>query len=158
LESFQEPQNVHASFGMAWPAYIRPVIFFLVLLSIGLSFVGSGYSVLGVMICLFSIALVVLQVLSIRSVRLYTDEDGVWVYSGILPWSKGIRGVKWRDLEDAVYFTGFCSWILKSYTVRMGHRFTKTSEIVLPHMARGNLAVEHINALHREVLAVVGQA
>ena len=61
--------------------------------------------------------------------------------------------VKWRDLEDAVYFTGFLSWALRSYTIRIGHRFTKTSEIVLPNIARGNLAVEHINQLHREVLA-----
>jgi hypothetical protein len=84
---------------------------------------------------------------------LYTDAHGVWVYSGILPWSKGVTGVKWRDLEDAVYMTNFSSWALRSYKVRVGHRFTKTSEIVLTHIARGNIAVEQINAQHQQALA-----
>ncbi|WP_445369235.1 hypothetical protein ACH5Y9_08230 [Methylomonas sp. BW4-1] len=153
MESSQEPQNVYASFAMAWTAYVRPVIVFLVMSSIGTALFANGYKTAGVIVCLVALALAAFQVLSIRSVILYTNEDGVWVYSGILPWSKGTNGVKWRDLEDAVYFTGFLSWALKSYTVRIGHRFTKTREIVLPHIARGNLAVEHINQLHREVLA-----
>ena len=66
-----------------------------------------------------------------------------------------MNGVKWRDLEDAVFFQNFFSWLFKSYTVRVGHRFTKTSEIVLPHIANGNRVVEHINDLHRKVLSGV---
>lgn len=153
MESSQAPQNVHARFCMAWTAYVRPVIVFLVISLIGASLCGSSYLSIGVVVCLIALVLAAFQVLSIRSVVLYTDDDGVWVYGGILPWSKGVSGVKWRDLEDAVYITGFLSWALRSYTVRIGHRFTKTSEIVLTHIARGNLAVEHINELHREVLA-----
>ncbi|HHW1564146.1 TPA: hypothetical protein ACUT5D_005905 [Pseudomonas aeruginosa] len=41
---------------------------------------------------------------------------------------------------------------LRSYTVRIGHRFTKTSEILVSHLARGNKAVEHINQLHQALL------
>jgi hypothetical protein len=77
----------------------------------------------------------------------------VWVFRGILPWSKGVSGVKWRDLEDAVFFPNFLSWLLRSYTIRVGHRFTKTSEIVLPNIARGHEAVAHINERHRQTLA-----
>ncbi|KPC03358.1 Uncharacterized protein ABJ99_3275 [Pseudomonas syringae pv. cilantro] len=60
--------------------------------------------------------------------------------------------MKWRDIEDAMYFTGFISWIFRSYTVRIGHRFTKTSEILITHLAKGNNAVEHINQLHQSIL------
>jgi hypothetical protein len=79
----------------------------------------------------------------LRSIQLYTDLDGVWVYRGIFPWDKGFSGVKWRDLEDAVFYPNFLSWALKSYTVRVGHRFTKSSEIVLRNIANGNDAATH---------------
>ena len=153
MESSQKPQNFHASFAMSWIAYVSPIIIFLILFSIGVALFINTYKIAGTIVSLIAIILFAFQFLSIRSITLYTDDDGVWVYRGILPWSKGVSGVKWRDLEDAVYLTGFLSWALRSYTIRIGHRFTKTSEIVLPNIARGNLAVEHINQLHREVLA-----
>ncbi|MDU8616903.1 hypothetical protein RYA95_28390 [Pseudomonas syringae pv. actinidiae] len=64
----------------------------------------------------------------------------------------GVRGVKWRDIEDAMYYTGFFSWMFRSYTVRIGHRFTKTSEIFVYHLAQGHTAVEHINRMHQTIL------
>lgn len=158
MESSHKPQSTHASYRMAWTAYIRPVIVFAVICSIGAAFYNNEIHTAGVLICVFAVTLLVYQILSIRSVLLFTNDEGVWVFSGIFPWSKGTAGVKWRDLEDAVYFTGFWSWALKSYTVRVGHRFTKSSEIVLPHIARGNVAVEHINTFHSQVLAISPEA
>lgn len=158
MEVSGNSQAIHANFRMAWTAYIRPLIVFPALFSVGALFKANGYSSVGITICVLVVSLMVIRILTIRSVLLYTDDDGVWVYNGIFPWSKGTTGVKWRDIEDAVYFTVFWSWLFKSYTVRIGHRFTKTSEIVLTHIARGNLAVEHINRLHREVLALGTQA
>lgn len=157
MESSQEPGVTHENYRMAWTAYIRPLVVFAVIYSIGFA-LNSNYSTIGIAFCVFAVVLLAIQILSIRSVRLYTNNEGVWVYSGIFPWSKGSSGVKWRDLEDAVYFTGFWSWALKSYTVRVGHRFTKSSEIVLLHIARGNLAVEHINTFHGQVLALDSEA
>lgn len=154
MESSQTPQDIHENFAMAWTAYVRPLIIFLVFFSIGASFFSNNYKIIGTILCLIAFTFIVYQFLLIRSVALYTDDEGVWVYSGILPWAKGISGVKWRDLDDAVYFTGFFSWTFKSYTIRVGHRFTKSSEIVLPHIARGNVAVEHINEVHRQVMSV----
>ncbi len=69
--------------------------------------------------------------------QLYYDDFGVWVTSGVLPWQKGVSGVKWRDMDEATYEQGFLSWITRSYTVRIGHRFTKASEIRLTNIARG---------------------
>lgn len=158
MESSQKSNITKENYRMAWTAYIRPIVVFSILFIIGLAFRGNDYSAIGFTFFAFSLGLLTIQILWIRSVNLYTDDEGVWVYSGIFPWSRGVSGVKWRDLEDAVYFTGFWSWILKSYTVRVGHRFTKSSEIVLPHIARGNLAVEHINSFHSQVLSNESQA
>jgi hypothetical protein len=88
----------------------------------------------------------------LRSVQLYYDDVGVWLYSGILPWSKGVRGVKWRDMDEAVYMQSFGSWLLRSWTIRVGHRFTKASEITLTSMARGREAVAIINQQHQRLI------
>ncbi len=99
-----------------------------------------------------TLAVITLYILSIKSYQLYYDNDGIWVYSGILPWTKGVSGIKWRDLDEAVYFTGFISWATHSYRVRLTHRFTKSSEIVLTHIKDGDKAVQDINQRHREYL------
>lgn len=158
METAAPPAETISSFRHSWVAYVRPVFTLLILLGIATAialFLREQPFSLWLALGIGSLALIVFvfNVLMIRSVLLYTDEHGVWVYSGILPWSKGVGGVKWRDLEDAVYFTGFSSWALRSYKIRVGHRFTKTSEIVLNHIARGNVAVEQINAQHRQALA-----
>jgi hypothetical protein len=88
-----------------------------------------------------SALLVGYRLLLLRSVRLYYDEVGVWTYSGVLPWAKGLAGVKWRDMDEATFSPGFWSWLTGSYTVRIGHRFTRSSEIVLTNIARGKAAV-----------------
>ncbi|MFP5391582.1 MAG: hypothetical protein ACLGI6_08565 [Gammaproteobacteria bacterium] len=90
--------------------------------------------------------------LLVRSVQLYYDDIGVWVYSGVLPWKKGITGVKWRDMDEATFMNGFWSWATRSYTVRIGHRFTKSSEIVLTHIARGKDAVGILSARHQDMI------
>jgi hypothetical protein len=82
-----------------------------------------------------------------RSVRLYTDEAGVWVYSGIFPWEAGASGVKWQDISESSYTPGFIGWLLRSFSVRVGHRFTNGAELYVENIHRGNLAVEHINGV-----------
>ena len=74
------------------------------------------------------------------------------MFKGILPWAKGTSGVKWRDLDEAVFFPGFFGWVFKSYQLRIGHRFTKSSEIVLGHIRGGDTAVQEINQLHIEMV------
>jgi hypothetical protein len=90
--------------------------------------------------------------LLVRSVQLYIDDVGVWAYSGVLPWKKGVAGVKWRDMDEATFTNGFWSWATGSYTVRIGHRFTKDSEIVLTNIANGKDAVATINARHQDLI------
>ena len=92
MESSQKPQNFHASFAMSWIAYVRPIIIFLIIFSIGVALFANTYKIAGIIVSLIAIVLVTFQFLSIRSITLYTDDDGVWVYRGILPWSKGVSG------------------------------------------------------------------
>jgi hypothetical protein len=108
--------------------------------------------VAGIAVLIVSVAFVAYRVMVIRSYKLYYDDVGVWVYSGILPWKKGVLGVKWRDLDEALYYQTFWSWLFKSYSVRIGHRFTKSSEIFLTHMAQGNASAMAINSQHHELV------
>lgn len=87
--------------------------------------------------------------IELRSVRLFYDDSGVWVYAGVFPWSRGVRGVKWRDLDEGTYEQSFWSWVLRSYAIRVSHRFTKDSEINLTHMYNGQHAVIQMNEIHR---------
>jgi hypothetical protein len=146
-------------FRLSWVAYLRETWAFLVrlllcgivttLISLGLDrythmHTEAWLPVLGLFA---AIAWTVYSVMLTTSVRLFTDENGVWMQSGIFPWEKGVRGVQWRDLGQAGYTQGFSSWALRSYDVWISHRFSTASELFLRNVHRGNLAVEHINGV-----------
>lgn len=138
--------------GKAWTAYVGTFLLALILFFavLPLSFKWNEMAAAGVLV--FSALLTGYRVLVIRSVRLYYDDVGVWLYSGILPWSKGVTGVKWRDMDEATFVQNFWSWASRSYSIRIGHRFTKSSEIILTGMARGKDAVAALNARHQEMI------
>ena len=114
----------------------KPEQNWIMLLAVLLTFVQTAYSVM-----------------LTRSIALYTDETGVWLYSGVFPWQKGITGVKWRDVGEASYKQGIMPWMTRSYSIWVSHRFSKDSELAIKHLHRGNLAVEHINGLLTSVSA-----
>ncbi len=135
----------------SWTAYIRVVLLGLVALVILAAFWGANWKG-GLLLTVPVVGFLVYQVMEIRSHHLYVDDIGVWHSRGILPWSKGVTGVKWRDLDEAVFFQGLGSWLLKSYTVRIGHRFTKANEIIMTHMAGGHEAAMAVNAMHQDLV------
>lgn len=138
--------------GKAWTAYLGTALLGAVLF-FGLLPLAFQWNQLAAFAVLAGSALAVgYRVLLIRSYRLYYDDVGVWLYAGILPWRKGVTGVKWRDMDEATYVQSFWSWLSKSYAIRIGHRFTKSSEIFLTSMARGNEAVAVLNARHRDLI------
>jgi hypothetical protein len=137
------------AFGLSWVAYVRPVLVLLLTLSLAALFP----TVVRFLLSALALAWFAYLVIDARNVRLFLDDHGIWVRSGILPWNRGVSGVKWRDLDEATYYTGFISWAAKSYRVRIGHRFTKSSEIFIAHVRDGNRAVEMINGMHREMIA-----
>lgn len=146
------PSEVKNLGGKSWTAYIWLVLLTLVIL-IPIVIASWGSSLLaGMLVTAAVIAFIVYHVLLIRSYNVYYDDIGIWVYSGILPWSKGVNGVKWRDLDETVYFQTFWSWLFKSYSIRIGHRFTKSSEIFLTHMHKGYEIAMEINGHHHELV------
>lgn len=138
--------------GKAWTAYTGIFIVALILFAGALPMAFQFGELAAAAVLALSSLLVGYRVLLIRSYQLYYDDVGVWLSSGILPWSKGVLGVKWRDMDEATFTPGFFSWLFKSYTIRIGHRFTKTSEIVLTSMARGKEAVLALNARQQEMI------
>jgi hypothetical protein len=105
----------------------------------------------GVIVLFLSVCGIAYKVMELRSYHLFSDEMGVWLYSGVLPWNKGVRGVKWRDLDDATYTRSLGGWLLKSYSLRIGHRFTRSNELILKDIGRGDRAVMTINQQLQEL-------
>lgn len=132
---------------MSWTGHVGPTVGTLIFLAIGAAICFFSVTAGAVWIVIL-LALYAYGFLDRLSLKLFADEDGVWVFQGILPWSKGTSGVKWRDLDEAVFFPSFSGWLFKSYRLRIGHRFTKSSEISLPHIRHGHSAVQEINQLH----------
>ncbi|GGX74549.1 hypothetical protein GJV26_14545 [Massilia dura] len=137
--------------GKAWTAYTGCLLLAVVAVFVlRLAFRHSELAAAGVLAA--ATLLIGYRMLLIRSVQLYYDDVGVWLYSGILPWSRGVRGVKWRDMDEAVYVQSLRSWLSRSWTIRVGHRFTKANTIVLSDMARGREAVTIINERHQQMI------
>ncbi len=158
-----EQQSPFLVFRLSWVAYLRETWLFLIrvlvwgivatLISLGLDRFAhmktdAWLPVLGLAV---AVLLTVYSVMMTRSVRLFTDENGVWMQSGVFPWERGVSGVQWRDVGQAGYTQGLASWALRSYSVRISHRFTTGAELNLRHVHRGNLVVEHINGVMAEL-------
>ena len=142
----------------SWLAYLGTFTLALVLFG-GFILFGAllpevflGFEIVAAGVLAVCAIIVGYRFLQTRSVRLYYDDVGVWVFSGVLPWKKGIAGVKWRDMDEATFEQGFWSWITGSYTIRIGHRFTKESEIRLTDIAGGKDAVAKLNAYHQGLI------
>ncbi|HHW4679562.1 MAG TPA: hypothetical protein ACQGQH_09050 [Xylella sp.] len=138
-------------FVLSWLAYIRPCVV-LVCFGMVCGLTAAFFPLVGKVMLLATLALFVYQILEIRSIKIFTDEDGVWVYSGVFPWNKGLYGVKWSYLNEATFKQGFISWMFKSYNIRLTNRYTADNEITLPHVKKGDEAVSHINRLHLDKL------
>ncbi|WBS02855.1 hypothetical protein OU994_00685 [Pseudoduganella sp. SL102] len=156
MERLKENELSAASHGIplcrkAWTAYIGCLLAAVVMTFVlRLAFNHSELAAAGVLAA--STLLIGYRVLLIRSVQLYYDDVGVWLYSGVLPWQRGVRGIKWRDLDQATYVQSFRSWLLRSWKIRVAHRFTDASHIVLSDMARGREAAAIINERHQQML------
>lgn len=151
--------NAHVVGVKSWIAYLGVFVLAAVLFGVVLPATFmlplpfmNGNEIAAAIVMAFSALIVGYRFMVLRSVQLYYDDVGVWVYSGVLPWKKGLAGVKWRDMDEATFEPGFWSWITRSYTVRIGHRFTKASEIGLTNIGGGKDAVGKLNAKHQTMI------
>ena len=136
----------------SWTAYVGSLVLAALLFFVALPLAFRWNELAAAAVMAGSSLIVGYRFLLVRSVQLYYDDVGVWVVSGVLPWARGVAGVKWRDMDDASYAGGFFAWVTRSYTVRIGHRFTRSSSIVLHQIARGREAVETVNAIHQQMI------
>ena len=162
-EYLAEEAAPYPVFRLSWTAYVREVFSFVIrvlvccvptsLLALGLDRFQHMHtqSWLPVVGLVGAVVWTVYSVLMTRSVRLFTDARGVWVESGVFAWEKGISGIQWRDVGQAVYTRGLWSWMLWSYTVHVSHLYTEGSGLNLRNLHRGNVAVMHINAILAEL-------
>jgi len=160
------------SYKISWTGYVRVAIISIVLLSVSVfiavivseyvrseidedlrsginldknwSFVPTGVAVVGWSLFGFFAWVTILDIAARRAYTLYTDQDGVWLRFGFLPWQKGVRGVRWEDMDSAGFRGGLLAWLFNSYDVIVTHRFTKSSEIAAPSISYGKEAVAHI--------------
>lgn len=146
------PANANVVGVKSWIAYFGTLVLGALLFFVLLPLAFMWNEIAAGAVFVASAILVGYQFLLLRSVQLYYDEVGVWTYSGVLPWKKGVTGVKWRDMDEATFVQGFWSWLTGSYTVRIGHRFTKSNEIVLTNIARGKAAVATLNAYQQGLI------
>jgi hypothetical protein len=145
--------NAHVVGHKSWVAYLGlmllAALLFGVILPLTFHFANE---IAAAIVMAVSVAIVGYRFLALRSVVLYYDDIGVWVFSGVLPWKKGVSGVKWRDMDEATFEQGFWSWISRSYTIRIGHRFTKASEIRLTDIGGGKNAVATLNSQQQTMI------
>ena len=144
--------HAHVVGTKSWVAYFGTLVLAALLFFALLPIAFLWNEIAAGVVLVLSALVVGYRLLLLRSVQLYYDDVGVWAYSGILPWKKGVAGVKWRDMDEATFAPGFWSWVTQSYTVRIGHRFTKSGEIVLTNIGRGKAAVATLNACQQELL------
>lgn len=135
----------------SWTAWVRPLALGLLVLFPIAAAAWQVSAGLGLVMLVGAVVFVAYEVLLIRSFQLLCDQSGIWLRFGLLPWSRGVIGVKWRDLDEARYLPGFINWVFHSYAIRIDHRYTKSNEIRMSHVHRGNQAVEAINARHQDL-------
>lgn len=162
----------------SWTAYIDPTVRFVVLFGIGIGLLsfcnwydgavsdpnrwtalpGTVLRWIGIIFIFLAPVRYVLRVLSLYSVVLFTNDQGVWVYSGVFPWKKGVSGIKWRYVEQAEYHQNALGWLFGASRVYIRHRFTVDSDIDQSYISKGSDAVIRINQLHDEHVASNGMA
>ncbi|OQX07108.1 MAG: hypothetical protein BWK76_25295 [Desulfobulbaceae bacterium A2] len=135
--------------GKSWTAYFQLLLAASFLATIGYSIAVLMSNTLAYGVLAILLLVVIYRFFLLRSQVLFMDDHGVWLADGVFPWDRMISGVKWRDLDEAVYRPTLWGWLFRSYTVALRHRFTKQDEIALSQMHQGHTATELINEQHR---------
>lgn len=84
------------------------------------------------------------------TLHLIINNDGVYLFRGIFPWTKGTTGTLWQDIADAQYFPGFIAWVTRTYSIQVRFRFNKSNETFVPYIWKGHQAVMLINQTLQE--------
>lgn len=153
------------TYRISWLGYIKPVILLVVIASLCTGVIlardyGSAamqsqlasplFVITPACVILVALISLVLKIYYLRTLRLIINSDGVYLFKGIFPWTKGTTGTLWQDIADAQYFPGFIAWLTKTYSIQVRFRFNKSSETFVPYIWNGNQAVIKINQTLQE--------
>jgi len=136
----------------SWTAYVKIFFWCTVLLVICVPMVWSFSKLFGAIVLFIVLSVGVYKALVLKSYELHVDEDGVWIYSGVLPWTQGAVGVKWRDLGEVLTSRSFGSWVSKSCSIYLGHRFKESDAVFVEHWDMGQEAAAEIYRRHQELV------
>lgn len=135
----------------SWICYVAPLVLYIIaslyLFNFGYDFEKYRY----IIFTIFSI-LIVYRLAVLRSYRLAVDPEGIWLLSGVFPWTYSSSGIRWRDADMAVYHANFSSWITNSYTIGLQHRFTNKSDFIATDIWGGRQACSVIYGVQKELL------
>src|SRR5690349_4673241 len=96
----QPSAQAHVVGVKSWIAYLGTMLLAALLFFGLLPLAWMWNQVAAGVVFVLSALLIGYRLLLLRSVQLYYDDVGVWTYSGLLPWKKGVSGVKWRDMDE----------------------------------------------------------
>lgn len=145
---------------ISWIGYIRPVFLLTVVTALCIAVIlvrdlGSPsmqaqlanplFVIAPVCVIVLAVIWFVLKFYYLSTLRFIINTDGVYLFRGIFPWTKGQTGTLWQDIADAQYFPGFIAWLTKTYSVQVRFRFNKSNETFVPYIWNGHQAVMLIN-------------
>lgn len=136
-----------------WTAYVTPIFYlnaWLAVQSAAFSFQPTARLLLQISNLVnidlaYLKTLLVLSIIAIQGVSIFQvwkkymliDEEGVWGFQGILPWTVTCEGLTWKNFERAWSSQSFISWALSSWTVRIYHRYNSDERFEMDHMPNG---------------------
>ncbi len=150
---------------ISWIGYIKPVFLLTVVTALCIAVIMArdlGSPSMQIQLasplfvyapaCVIVLAFIgfVLKFYYLCTLRFIINTDGVYLFRGIFPWTKGQTGTLWQDIADAQYFPGFIAWLTKTYSVQVRFRFNKSNETFVPYIWNGHQAVMLINQTLQE--------
>lgn len=140
----------------SWAAYVPTALMAAVALFGFTPFLWNSVRPLAITIAAVALLTASYTIMLLRSYHLFMDDAGVWLDRGILPWNKGVIGVRWRDMANAVYFNSFMSWVCRAWSIEVQHRFTQGNALFVSQLHYGRDAVAQINSAHQDYLRRFG--
>lgn len=141
----------------SWLAYCATLVLAALLFFVALPLAFRWGDLAAAVVLALAALLVAYRLASSRSVVLYYDDAGVWVYRGVLPWRRRVVGLPWGEVGQASFEPGFWSWVTRSWTVQVSHRHSRVNVIFLTHIGGGKRAVATLNGRHQQWLQAHGQ-
>lgn len=161
-----QSHNDHATvYRISWLGYVRPLLLLLIVTALcsGVMLARDYgtpamqqqlahplFAVVPAVVIALAALSCALKFYYLATLRLIINGDGVYLFRGIFPWTKGTTGTLWQDIADAQYFPGFVAWLTRTYSIQVRFRFNKSNETFVPYIWKGHNAVMLINQTLQE--------